>query len=155
MLEDTSRNGTLVDDEMIHHAQIALHPEKSNAISVGSLEFLIHVRTPIDSDLIPIANVVTETLDLDELELQTQTQTQTQTYNAPTSQAPHTPALLHHKYHILTISPSPNVKTVRRLIEKSSGRHALGKFYTTPIEQRMAGKSFIELFTVLKVRQST
>ncbi len=148
MLEDTSKNGMRVNDEKIHRTQIALHPEKRNFVSLGSLELFLHICSSVD---IKLEHNADETLDLEDLELQTQTQTQTQICSALRSPESRTPAMLPDKYHILTASIPSVVQSVKRVVEKSSGRHALGKFYASLAERRMAGKAFIKLFAILKV----
>lgn len=153
MLEDTSKNGMLVNGERIHRTQIALHPEKPNFVSLGPLEFFLHTRSSLDINLDHNADVISETLDIEDLEIQTRTQTQTQTINALTSPESRTPIILPDKYHVMTTSVSSVVQSVKRLVEKNSGRHALGKFYASLAERRMAGKAFIALFATLKVSQ--
>lgn len=148
MLEDTSKNGTLVNDEKIHRAQIALHPETPNSISPGTLHFLLHIRISLDNLLALEADTTPETVDIEELDLQTQTQTRDLT-----SLVPRTPTTLLQNYHTLTSSVL-SAKTTKRLIEKSSGRHAVGKYYETPLERRKAGEQYIGLFAVLKVSPS-
>lgn len=153
MLEDISRNGTLVNDEMVHHRQVALHPEEPNPISLGSLEFILHIRTSVDN-ISATNEKVSETLNVDELELQTQTQTQTQSCDTLAPPKPKIPTSLLHNYHTLSKPLRSNALNVKRLIEKSSGRHVVGKFYDSPIERRLAGQRYIGLFTVLQVSPS-
>lgn len=152
MLEDTSKNGMLVNGERINRQHIALHPEKRNSVSLGLLEFFLHTRSSLDIDLHHNADVISETFEFEDLELQTRTQTHTQTQTITlTSPESRTPANLPDKYHVLTTSVPSVVQSFKRLVEKNSGRHALGKFYASPIERRTAGEAFIALFATLKV----
>lgn len=52
MLEDYSRNGTIVNGEMIHQARLALHSQQPNIITMGALKFTIHVRVSPDERLL-------------------------------------------------------------------------------------------------------
>jgi len=100
---------------------------------------------------INLGHNVDETLDLEDLELQTQTQTQSQTCNTLRSSDSRTLAVLPDKYHILIAWVPSVVRSIKRVVEKSSERHALGKFYVSVVEQRMAGMEFIKLFAILRI----
>jgi len=69
MLEDISKNSTLVNHEKIHRSQIALYPEVSTFISLESLEFLIHVCASINNQLVCYSNISLRILDFEALEL--------------------------------------------------------------------------------------
>ena len=69
MLEDTSKNNTLVNGKKINRTQIALYPEKRNIVFLDSLEFFLHTRFSSDINFDHNADIISEKLDIEDLDL--------------------------------------------------------------------------------------
>ncbi len=142
-----------VNSKRIHYIQIALYSKKSNFVSLDSLEFFLYTRFLLNINLDYNVNIIFEILDIEDLEIQTRTQIQIQIINILTSSKLHTSTILSNKYYILIISILLVVQLIKRLVEKNNKQHILKKFYISLAKQRMASKTFIALFAILKISQ--
>ena len=150
MLLDTSKNGTVVNEQRILRQQIALHPTQPNVVKIGALHFAIFTVGRTDLDAWETLREWSSPHNADHHDIDTQSSTVT------ISDAKRSPAITQvprDNYHVLdsSIPSSCDTSKIRLIIHKSTGRPAVGKFYPNAADEKQASLRMDLLYRVLKV----